>query len=122
MAMQDVRGYCPMGCGETLFLGEGGYVTCSWFSCPMPDAVSRLIEDRPETGHIAVFADDDTFTIEHSVRERLSGSLFDCPLQKYLTSLVAAPVSPGRYRVNKYDQAPYGWTFMEITETENENG
>lgn len=35
----DVQGYCPMGCGRTLFLGEGGHVTCSWAMCPNPSAV-----------------------------------------------------------------------------------
>lgn len=39
-----VRGKCPMGCGEMLFLGEGGYVTCSWHDCPDPDAASRLLK------------------------------------------------------------------------------
>ena len=41
-----VDGYCPMGCGPTLFLGEGGYVTCSWHACPNPSAVADLLEDR----------------------------------------------------------------------------
>lgn len=39
-----VKGRCPMGCGETLFLGQGGYVTCSWRDCPEPDAASRLLK------------------------------------------------------------------------------
>lgn len=38
-----VRGICPMGCGETLFLGAGGYVTCSWIDCPDPAAASDLL-------------------------------------------------------------------------------
>jgi hypothetical protein len=25
---EKVMGNCPMGCGDTLFLGSGGYVTC----------------------------------------------------------------------------------------------
>ena len=39
-----VAGYCPMGCGQTLFLGSGGYVTCSWVECPEPDVASTLLE------------------------------------------------------------------------------
>ena len=44
--MTDVRGFCPMGCGETLFLGSGGYVTCSLIGCPRPDAASILLDSR----------------------------------------------------------------------------
>jgi uncharacterized protein DUF6085 len=41
---KSVRGECPMGCGRTLFLGEGGYVTCSYAFCPDPGAATRLLE------------------------------------------------------------------------------
>lgn len=40
-----VQGYCPMGCGRTLFLGEGGYVTCSYVECPQPHRASRYLDD-----------------------------------------------------------------------------
>jgi hypothetical protein len=44
-----VVGYCPMGCGETLFLSEGGYVTCSWHACLAPDRASGVLRDpRPD--------------------------------------------------------------------------
>lgn len=39
-----VKGRCPMGCGEHLFLGVGGYVTCGYIECPEPDAASRLLK------------------------------------------------------------------------------
>ncbi len=43
--MVRVEGFCP-ACGkETLFLGEGGYVTCSQLGCPVPDAATRVLED-----------------------------------------------------------------------------
>lgn len=42
-----VRGYCPACRGESLFLGEGGYVTCARLDCPEPDAASSLLERRP---------------------------------------------------------------------------
>lgn len=41
--MMNVRGKCPKGCGDTLFLGDGGYVTCSFASCPDPSAASDLL-------------------------------------------------------------------------------
>lgn len=40
---EQVIGVCPMGCGSTLFLGSGGYVTCSWEGCPDPGAASDLL-------------------------------------------------------------------------------
>lgn len=43
----DVQGRCP-ACGwTTLFLGDGGYVTCSRADCPQPDAASTLLERDP---------------------------------------------------------------------------
>lgn len=43
-AFADVKGRCP-ACGWTsLFLGDGGYVTCSRIDCPEPDAASTLLE------------------------------------------------------------------------------
>lgn len=38
----QLKGQCPMGCGDTLFVGSGGYVTCSWHKCPNPTAVADL--------------------------------------------------------------------------------
>lgn len=43
--MVRVQGFCP-ACGkESLFLGEGGYVTCSVLGCPVPDAATRVLDD-----------------------------------------------------------------------------
>jgi Family of unknown function (DUF6085) len=41
-----VKGRCPMGCGETLFLGIGGFVTCSYVHCPNPGAASDQLEHQ----------------------------------------------------------------------------
>lgn len=42
-----VKGRCP-ACGTTgLFLGDGGYVTCSLIGCPEPDAASSVLERVP---------------------------------------------------------------------------
>ena len=33
----EIKGHrCP-ACGGSLFVGEGGYITCSWYRCPSPD-------------------------------------------------------------------------------------
>jgi hypothetical protein len=48
-AFPAVQGHCP-ACGDpSLFLGEGGYVTCSRAECPEPDAASTLLERDPRT-------------------------------------------------------------------------
>ncbi|MDJ0460621.1 hypothetical protein [Streptomyces sp. H27-C3] len=44
---RDVQGRCP-ACGKTsLFLGDGGYITCSRLECPEPDAASTALERQP---------------------------------------------------------------------------
>jgi len=93
----DVVGYCPMGCGRTLFLGDGGYVTCSHVDCPRPDAVAALLKDQ-ETEHIVVI-EEHTFSIQHPLRERLDGELFVCGLHAWISALSGPPKKSGRYRV-----------------------
>jgi hypothetical protein len=50
-----VKGRCPACYGASLFLGDGGYVTCSRIDCPEPDAASTALEQpaveaqQPET-------------------------------------------------------------------------
>lgn len=100
MTGEKVRGYCPVGCGETLMLGEGGHVTCSWVGCPEPTAVDRIIGDR-ETEHI-VKLDEEGFDVLHPLRERLGGELFSCTLHEDLRALDGPPREPGRYRARRH--------------------
>lgn len=39
----QVQGRCPSCHGRTLFLGQGGYVTCSYLSCPNPSAANHSL-------------------------------------------------------------------------------
>lgn len=39
-----VAGRCPACNGETLFLGSGNYVTCSWIECPRPTMVAEYLD------------------------------------------------------------------------------
>ncbi|MFE7237170.1 hypothetical protein [Streptomyces sp. NPDC057580] len=43
----DVQGRCPACGSRSLFLGDGGYVTCPRIDCPEPDAASTLL-DNPQ--------------------------------------------------------------------------
>jgi hypothetical protein len=104
---RTVRGYCPMGCGETLFIASGGYVTCSFLHCPAPDAVATILDDR-ETEHVVELGEEN-FTVRHPLRERLNDELLTCDLHNWLMGLDGPPRLPGRYRASHR----YGsWLFV----------
>lgn len=42
-----IRGECPACKGKTLFVGSGGYITCSYLSCPDPTAPSKALKAVP---------------------------------------------------------------------------
>lgn len=108
---QFIRGYCPMGCGETLFLGAGGYVTCSWLNCPEPDAAAAILGDA-EHEHVVTFGEEG-FSIKHPLRERLRGALQRCQLYDHITAMSGPPVQPGRYRA--YANGDRGWSWQPLT-------
>lgn len=102
-AHPEVQGHCP-ACGlETLFVGAGGYLTCSYVDCPLPDAASRLLE-RVETAHIVQLTAH-SWTAEHPLIERITGSLLSCGIgeavdhQLEFAEGVSISIRPGRYRV-----------------------
>lgn len=96
--MIDVVGYCPMGCGQTLFVGEGGHVTCSFVECPEPAAVDEILGDG-DSRHL-VKIEKFTFSVQHPLRERLnSESLFDCTVHQQIKAKNGPPMPPGLYRV-----------------------
>lgn len=43
--MIDVQGRCPACHRNTLFLGNGGHVTCSRLECPNPCAADELLHE-----------------------------------------------------------------------------
>lgn len=92
-----VAGYCPACGGNSLFLGSGGYVTCSRLDCPNPTAASDIIADR-ETEHIVTLTGGE-FTIRHPLIERLGNDLASCQLHLQLKTMGGPPRQPGRYRV-----------------------
>ena len=94
-----INGNCPMGCGATLFLAVGGYVTCSYLGCPNPTAVDDILAEK-ETEHI-VTIHDDNFSILHPLRERLGSQLDDCALHAYMSGLSGPPARPGKYRATE---------------------
>lgn len=54
-AHPNIQGRCPACRGASLFLGSGGYVTCSRLDCPNPCAADQLLHhtDPIECAHEA---------------------------------------------------------------------
>jgi hypothetical protein len=116
--MERVAGQCPMGCGDTLFLGEGGHVTCSSDRCPDPAKVDDILHDG-ESEHI-VLIETERFHVQHPLRER-DQELFDCGLHRWLSDLPGPPRKPGRYRARPRPSANGGgWSFEALAEPEGE--
>lgn len=51
-----------MGCGSTLFLANGGRLTCSFVNCPAPDAAHILLSREAQKGYITSENED----LDHS--------------------------------------------------------
>lgn len=65
--MPDVQGLCP-ACGATsLFLGEGGYVTCARIECPNPCAADELLHGGEEALVQALGGDRTARIIAHNL-------------------------------------------------------
>lgn len=106
MTARAVFGFCPMGCGSTLFLADGGHITCSAAGCPSPGAAGDLLADQ-ETDHIVVFGDEG-YTVRHPLRERLDDALMTCGLHQHIAGLGNPAIVPGRYRA-RGDGRVWSW-------------
>lgn len=113
-----VQGRCPMGCGETLFLGEHGYITCSWESCPNPSAASTLLIEHTNDWHDVSLGDEGSFLIAHPIRERIEGSLATCPLHADIKFFIeqGMPIAAGVYRVRATSRVgnTTGWQWTQM--------
>lgn len=100
-----IRGYCPMGCGQTLavwVLADGkSFIDCLAANCQRPRAVDELLAD-PETEHTVRLRVHD-FNVKHPLRERLDGDLFDCPMLPVIAGADVPYPPTGLYRVRDND-------------------
>jgi hypothetical protein len=116
--MIDIRGNCPMGCGQTLHVEHTvGMVFCIDRNCPDSGAAHKLLQDEEHEHIIVLHADPERpqfathWTARHPLRERIEGDLFECPVIKALRAVdteerpLAQTVSPGVYRV----RLPLSW-------------
>ena len=106
----QVAGYCPMGCGQTLYLDDGR-IYCRSPQCPRGDAVSDLLADA-ETNHIVWLRDED-FTIRHPLRERLGDELLNCQLHADLAQW-GPPLNPGKYRVPRDGDVDHAYDWEPL--------
>lgn len=113
--MNPVSGYCPMGCGQTLFVGDGGHITCSEDECPNPAAVDELLASPHIDEHIVEVEDAQrgTVSVEHPLHERIGHALLDsCPLNAHFAEHGIGAHDEGRYwvsLVNLGDHKDWVW-------------
>ena len=114
MASLDSRhleGCCP-ACGmSSLFVGNGGHITCGVIGCKDPCIVDKILRTS-EIEHIVIVGPEG-FDVQHPLRERVEDELFDCGLHAYLKGLDGPPAAHGRYRVFDEDGR---WRFFLIGE------
>ena len=108
-----VYGSCPMGCGQTLQVDGLGSVTCYSANCPRPDAVQVLLADV-ETEHLVLVGSPlFSYTIQHPLKERLEGQLFQCPVAAEVSDTVHQRMEePGVYRVSRGDDRQLYWELI----------
>jgi hypothetical protein len=112
-----VAGNCPMGCGQTLFLGQGGHVTCSFLKCPAPDAVSVILHDDAKENEHVVEVSGNTVSVLHPLWERIDQRILECDLHAWLKqqSENLPPLEDGTYRYT-YDEGCHTWRFLNSVE------
>lgn len=115
-----ISGRCPMGCGNTLHVYEGGHIAYTGPECPHPTSVDVLLHQPLE--HVVEFSDEG-FVVEHPLAERVTQTMATCRLMIDLAQLPGPPVEPGRYRATKHQADGYsesyrgdaiGWDFDRI--------
>lgn len=121
-----VYGWCPMGCGETLFLAAQGVVECVKVDCPDSLAVTALLADR-EMEHVVTFQGDG-WQAKHPIRERIADELLSCPIgdavkimiQHGVDGLPEDLVHHGIYRVYRSPIGPGGWAWEDLAKVAEE--
>ena len=105
---------CPMGCGTTLEVNDLGTLRCFAQDCPRPDA-AELILSTTETEHLVLIGSPlFSYTIQHPLKERLEGQLFECPYAPDVSDNVHKRMErPGIYRVERDDLQKLMWTFLD---------
>lgn len=106
-----VRGFCPMGCGETLVASQGYGdlydILCTNPDCTYLDAVTRILANPYLDAHVVELTSMG-FTIKHPISERVDDALFSCQLHTYISRLDRPPRDVGYYYVRG---SGHNWTW-----------
>lgn len=101
MSFPRVSGTCP-ACGSrgSLFVAQGGHITCSLDRCPDPGVVADLL-DRPR--HHVIEVGYEGWALQHAVT--CFPDLLDCDTHKavavWMETLAGPPAPVGRYRLHQ---------------------
>lgn len=90
-------------------------ITCTALGCYDPLAWMQLMKEGGETEHI-VRIEDDGHSIQHPIRERIGGRLFECSLFTWLHEMALRSELPscGIYRVRWIPEDPEASIYTEI--------
>lgn len=107
-----VRGHCP-ACGRrSLFVGSGGYITCSISECQNPTALADTLEEPDNHRHIVTIRATD-FVVRHPLTERAGNGMEECEVHRYMASLSGPPRMPGRYYADISDSGDLWFTTAQ---------
>lgn len=92
MTFPDIQGRCPACNGASLFLADGGYITCRRLDCPNPDAASQIIDEQLATRaqlvrDQAVLAQVRLLIAVHRQRLRLADPILLAKLEQVLRTV-----------------------------------
>ncbi|QBZ72779.1 hypothetical protein SEA_GODONK_191 [Gordonia phage GodonK] len=102
-----VQGRCINCDQETLVLDPDGIILCgNKETCDKPKATHELL-NAPQVHHWVKLTPYG-YAIVHPLIERHKNELFNCELDKHISSLTVAPQRPGYYTVVKTED---GWDW-----------
>ncbi|MCI3246350.1 DUF6085 family protein [Streptomyces spinosisporus] len=102
-----VKGRCPACRGASLFLGNGGYVTCSRLDCPNPSAADDLLHGEapgPAATEATGATDRETTTRVFAALHQSAERDVSCVITLYERWVKAGPPPLGTLMSRWWDQ------------------
>lgn len=111
----SVKGRCPLGCGETLYLSRDGSILCSAPGCANPSTVAEVLNAPGVDRHtVKVYEDSERWSIAHPLDERLQPhGLVDCWLNDWMGETMPE-IAPGVYTAFISETDPDRWTLTPV--------
>jgi hypothetical protein len=83
-----------------------GEITCGVPDCPNPRSIYDVLAEEQHEHRVRFF--DGHFIVQHPLRERVEGTLFDCSINDWILLEEDLPVK-GEFRATRHDR---GWMLM----------